>query len=429
MSGGRGLVIGTAVVLAGLAAAVAVVTHESRPPELRQGGTLTVAAALGGEADGGTDGYARAVEPRPFQYPEDHGPHPEFRKEWWYWTGNLETEDGRAFGYQFTLFRSALAPEVAPRESAWGARQVYLGHFTVTDVTGGQFQAAERFSRSALELAGASARPFKVWLEDWEAASVGEAMWPVRLRAETDAVALELLLEPGKPPVLQGERGLSQKGPERGNASYYYSLTRMPSRGTVRVGERTYAVKGESWMDREWSTNALGADQVGWDWFSLQLSDGSELMYYQLRRKDGSADRFSSGMWVPPAGAEAAAPVKVSREDMQLTVLDTWRSPRSGGEYPSRWRLRVDKLGLDLTVTPRLADQELPVSVIYWEGAVGLEGSREGRPLKGRGYVELTGYADTQGQQRRESRVRGTPEAEDAARTRTQGRAHTERAR
>ncbi|NMO16315.1 carotenoid 1,2-hydratase [Pyxidicoccus fallax] len=416
MSGGRGLVIGTAVVLAALAVVVVVVTHESRPPELPQGGSLTVTGALGGgEAAGTTEGYARAVEPRPFQFPEDHGPHPEFRTEWWYWTGNLETEDGRAFGYQFTLFRSALAPEAPARTSAWGARQVYLGHFTVTDVAGGGFQAAERFSRSALELAGASTRPFKVWLEDWEASSVGESTWPMRLRAETDAVALELLLEPGKPPVLQGDRGLSQKGPERGNASYYYSMTRMPSRGTVRVDGKTYEVKGESWMDREWSTSALGADQVGWDWFSLQLSDGSELMYYQLRRKDGSADPFSSGMWVPPAGSGSSEPVRVSREDVRLTVLDTWKSPRSGGEYPARWRLHVEKLGLDLTVTPRLADQELPVSVIYWEGSVGLEGSREGKPLTGRGYVELTGYADTQGQQRRESRARGVPEAETAA--------------
>jgi predicted secreted hydrolase len=406
MSGGRGLVIGTAVVLAGLAVAVGIVTHESRAPELPGAGTLTVASAMGG---GNAEGYARAMEPRAFQFPEDHGPHPEFRTEWWYWTGNLETEDGRAFGYQFTLFRSALAPEAPPRDSAWGARQVYLGHFTVSDVGGGEFHASERFSRSALGLAGASMQPFKVWLEDWEAASVGESTWPVRLRAETDKVALELLLEPGKPPVLQGDKGLSQKGPEKGNASYYYSLTRMPSRGTVRVGERSYTVKGESWMDREWSTSALGPDQVGWDWFSLQLSDGSELMYYQLRRKDGTADRFSSGTWVPASGE----PVRVSREDVQLTVLGTWKSPRSGGEYPSRWRLRVEKLGLDLTVTPRLADQELPVSVLYWEGAVGLEGSREGQPLKGRGYVELTGYAERpEGGQRPESRTRGTPEAE-----------------
>ncbi|QSQ22464.1 carotenoid 1,2-hydratase [Pyxidicoccus parkwayensis] len=414
MSGGRGLVIGTVVVLVGLAVAVAIVTRESAPPALRQGGTLTVSGALGGggSADAGSDGYARAVEPRAFHFPEDHGPHPEFRTEWWYWTGNLETEDGRAFGYQFTLFRSALAPEAPQRASAWGTRQVYLGHFTVSDITGGAFHASERFSRAALDLAGARAQPFKVWLEDWEAVSVGESMWPVRLHAETDEVALELLLEPGKSPVLQGDRGLSQKGPERGNASYYYSMTRMPSRGTVRVEGQTYAVKGESWMDREWSTSALGADQVGWDWFSLQLSDGSELMYYQLRRKDGSADRFSSGTWVPPSGAASSEPVRVSREDVRIDVLDTWKSPRSGGQYPSRWRLRVDKLGLDVTVTPKLADQELPVSVRYWEGAVSLDGTREGRPLTGRGYVELTGYADTQGPRHAETRARGTPEAE-----------------
>lgn len=406
MSNGRGLVVGTVVVLVGLAAAVVAITREQPLPALRQGGTLTVAGAMSGS----TEGYARAVEPRDFHFPEDHGPHPEYRTEWWYWTGNLETEDGRAFGYQFTLFRNALAPEATPRDSAWGASQVYMGHFAVTDVASGGFHASERFSRVALGLSGATEQPFKVWLEDWEAASAGPSTWPMRLRARTDTVTLELLLEPGKPPVLQGDRGLSQKSAERGNASYYYSMTRMPSRGTVRVGGRTYAVKGHSWLDREWSTSALGADQVGWDWFSLQLSDGSELMYYQLRHRDGSADAFSTGLWVPPEGTGEA--VHVGRDDMKLTVLDTWKSPRSGGEYPSRWRMQADSLGLDLTVTPRLADQELPVSVLYWEGTVGLEGTRAGQPVTGRGYVELTGYADTQGPRRRESQARGTPDAQ-----------------
>ncbi len=391
MGNGRGLVIGTAVVLAGLAAAVALITHEQPLPATRQGGgAMTVASAM----SGGTEGYARAVEPRDFHFPEDHGPHPEFRTEWWYWTGNLETEDGRAFGYQFTLFRNALAPDAAPRASAWGAREVYMGHFTVTDVAGGTLHASERFSRVALGLSGATTRPFKVWLEDWETASVGESTWPLRLRARSDEVALELLLEPGKAPVLQGDRGLSQKSAERGNASYYYSMTRMPSRGTVRVKGQTYTVTGHSWMDREWSTSALGPDQVGWDWFSLQLSDGSELMYYQLRQRDGSPDVYSAGLWVPPEGA--GEPVRLRRDDMRLTVLESWRSPRSGGEYPSRWRMQVERLGLDLTVTPRLADQELPVTVVYWEGTVGLEGARQGQPVAGRGYVELTGYADTQ---------------------------------
>ncbi|XXF77481.1 lipocalin-like domain-containing protein [Myxococcaceae bacterium GXIMD 01537] len=385
---GRGLLLGVAVVLAGLAVGAWLVTRDTWAPEAGGGPTLTVAGVLGG-ADGG-EGYARAFSPRAFHFPEDHGPHPGFRTEWWYWTGNLETSEGRRFGYQFTLFRSALAPESAPRASAWATRQVYLGHFTVTDVEAGRFHAFERFSRSALGLAGASAQPLRVWLEDWEVRSAGEAPFPLRLAASAPGVALELLLEEGKPPVLQGEHGLSHKGPEPGNASYYYSLTRMPSRGTVTVDGRAFAVTGESWMDREWSTSALSAGQVGWDWFSLQLSDGSELMYYQLRQRDGAADPFSAGLAVPARGN----PVRLTREDVRVEVLDTWKSPHGPGTYPARWRLTVPSQGLELTVTPLLADQELTVSFRYWEGAVRLEGTRAGSPVKGRGYVELTGYAD-----------------------------------
>ncbi|AGC48649.1 hypothetical protein MYSTI_07377 [Myxococcus stipitatus DSM 14675] len=410
-SNGRGLVIGTGVALSALAVAAWFVTRETQPPALNRGGTLTVARAMGSGTQG-MEGYARAFEPRAFHFPEDHGPHPEFRTEWWYWTGNLETTDGRAFGYQFTLFRNALTPDAPARASAWGARQVYLGHFTVTDVSAGKFHASERYSREALGLAGAAAQPFKVWLEDWEATSVGEGMWPVRLRARTKDVTLELLLEPGKAPVLEGDRGLSQKSEEPGNASYYYSMTRMPSQGTVQLDGQTYAVTGESWMDREWSTSALGQGQVGWDWFSLQLSDGSELMYYQLRHEDGTVDAFSSGTWVPPASAADSAPLHLKREDVELTVLDTWKSPR-GGEYPSRWKLRVAKLGLELTATPKVSDQELVVSVRYWEGAVSLDGTRQGQPVKGRGYVELTGYADTGASARGPgTRARGTPESQ-----------------
>ncbi len=383
---GRGLVIGVAVVVAGLAVGAFAVTRDAEPPP--EGPTLTVAESLGGGDSG--EGYARAFTPRAFRFPEDHGPHPEFRTEWWYWTGNLETAEGRRFGYQFTLFRSALAPEAPERASRWGARQVYLGHFTVTDVEAGRFHAFERFSRGALGLAGSQAEPFRVWLEDWEARAGGDGVFPMRLRASAGGVTLELSLEAGKAPVLQGDKGLSQKSAEPGNASYYYSLTRMPSRGTVTVDGRAFPVTGTSWMDREWSTSALGPDQVGWDWFSLQLSDGSELMYYQLRKKDGSADPFSAGMLVPPQGE----PVRLTREDVRLEVLDTWKSPRSGGVYPARWRLTVPSRQLQLTVTPLLADQELPVSFRYWEGANRLEGTHAGQPVTGLGYVELTGYAD-----------------------------------
>jgi predicted secreted hydrolase len=212
----------------------------------------------------------------------------------------------------------------------------------------------------------------------------------MRLTAEEEGVSLSLVLESGKPPVLQGDRGLSQKGPEPGNASYYYSLTRMPSRGQVTVDGRAYAVTGQSWMDREWSTSALGENQVGWDWFALQLSDGGELMYYQLRQRDGSADPFSGGTLIPAHGE----PVRLSREDVRLEVGDTWKSPNSGATYPARWRLAVPSHNLTLELTPALANQELPVSVRYWEGSVRLSGSHAGVPVTGRGYVELTGYGD-----------------------------------
>ncbi|HEX8699202.1 MAG TPA: lipocalin-like domain-containing protein [Myxococcaceae bacterium] len=384
---GKGLVIGVALVLAGLAVGAVLVTREAGPAAAEP--TLTVAGALGGSES--TEGYTRALEPREFRFPEDHGPHAGFRTEWWYWTGNLEAEDGRAFGYQLTMFRSALSPRETERPSAWGSRQVYMAHFALSDIGAKRFHAFERFSREALGLAGAQALPFRVWLQDWEARALEGGVFPMKLTARGDnGATLELVLEEGKPPVLQGERGLSQKSAEPGNASYYYSLTRMPSRGTVTVEGRSYPVTGTSWMDREWSTSALGKGQVGWDWFALQLSDGSELMYYQLRLADGSADSFSAGTFVPPQGA----PVRIQRDEVRLQVLDTWVSPRGGTRYPARWRLSVPSVGLELDITPAQSDQELPVSVRYWEGAVRFQGSRAGQPVSGRGYVELTGYGD-----------------------------------
>ena len=386
--GGRGLIIGVAVALLGLAAGVVWVTREA-PPPLSGAPTLRVAEALGGKANA-TEGYERALRPREFHFPEDHGPHASFRNEWWYWTGNLTTADGHDFGYQLTLFRSAMAPGEVERESAWGSRQMYMGHLAIADVGAGRFHVAERFSRPVLGLAGAQAEPFRVWLEDWSAEATGPGATPMRLTARHGDVSLSLVLEEGKPPVLQGERGLSQKGAEPGNASYYYSLTRMPTRGQVTVGGRVYEVTGQSWMDREWGTSALSEGDVGWDWFSLQLSDGSELMYYQLRRSDGTPSPFSAGTLVP-AGGE---PLRLGREDVRLEVLDTWKSPRSGVAYPARWRLTVPSRNLSLELTPALADQELPVTVRYWEGSVRLSGTHAGQPVQGRGYVELTGYGD-----------------------------------
>jgi len=385
---GRGLAVGVALALALLALGAWLATRSDRAPAQQTATPMRVSEAMGSRSD---EGYLRALEPRAFRFPADHGPHPGFRTEWWYWTGNLETEEGRAFGYQLTVFRSALAPQAPERESAWAARQVYMAHFTLTDVQAGRFHPFEKFAREAQGLAGAEGAPFRVWVEDWEAKAVGTGFSPLTLSARAGSVALQLTLEEGKAPVLQGERGLSQKGREPGNASYYYSLTRMPSRGHVTVAGERFEVRGESWMDREWSTSALSGGQVGWDWFSLQLSDGSELMYYQLRGKDGSVDALSAGVLVSPSGEVT----RLDRESLKLEVLSQWESPRGGVRYPAKWRVGVPHAQLQLTVTPRVADQELPLSVRYWEGAVGVEGARGGQPLRGRGYVELTGYSET----------------------------------
>lgn len=344
-----------------------------------------LAKLLGSEADAG---FARALKPRPFTFPADHGPHPEFRNEWWYLTGNLDGESGRRFGFELTFFRFALAPAVPASDSAWRTHLVYIAHLALTDAGGNHFYVAQRYARGALGLAGAQAEPFHVWLEDWglSAEPAGQA-W--RLRAHDDDFGIDVVLTPLRPPVLNGIDGLSQKSAEPGNASYYYSITRLRTEGSVQTGEREHRVSGLSWLDREWSSSALAAGQEGWDWFALQLSDGSDLMFYSLRNKDGTRDAASAGTWVDANGADA----HLGNQDVEITVFDSWPSP-DGGVYPARWRLRVPRFGLDVTVTPLIADQELSTTVRYWEGAVDVTGERQGEPVTGRGYVELTGYAD-----------------------------------
>jgi predicted secreted hydrolase len=334
-------------------------------------------------------GYARALESRNFVFPADHGPHLDFRTEWWYFTGNLDSREGRRFGFQLTFFRSALAPDMPARTSNWATRHAYLAHFALTDADGARFHSFERWSRGAAGLAGATASPLRVWLHGWQAAATDSETFPLRLVADAGDTAIDLMLDRGKPPVLQGDRGLSQKSAEPGNASYYYSLTRMPARGTIRVAGRDFAVSGLAWMDREWSTSALGPDQVGWDWLALQLDDGTDLMLYRLRRGDGSADPASQGTVVDESGSSR----RLTLREMSLTPRGRFAAP-SGAVYPRSWQVRVPCEGLELTVRPVLANQELAVSFRYWEGAVDAAGTRRGRPIAGRGYLEMTGYAD-----------------------------------
>ncbi len=358
-------------------------------------------AAAGGSSrlsellsDQGLEGYAQAIEPRQFAFPADHGPHPDFRNEWWYLTGNLDGKEGARFGFEFTIFRFSLVPpgtDITGDASAWRSNQVYIGHFAITDASARQFYVAQRYSRGGLGLAGAAAEPFHVWLDDWSIAAArpdSDAIW--RLRASDRKIALNLTLAPQKQPVLNGVNGLSQKAAMAGNASYYYSISRLQTNGTVQIGDNVFEVNGLSWLDREWGSSALSSDQEGWDWYALQLSDGSDLMFYNLRRNDGSQDVHSAGTLTLADGTA----VYLSRDDFIVEVLDTWQSPQ-GGRYPVAWRIAVPQYGLKLNIEPLLDAQELVTTVRYWEGAVDVSGERDGMPIMGRGYVELTGYAES----------------------------------
>jgi predicted secreted hydrolase len=346
-------------------------------------GRLELAQVLGGED---TAGFARATQVRMFRFPADHGPHPEYRSEWWYLTGNLADAGGRRFGYQWTLFRFALQPKVPLRRSAWATRDVYLGHMTVTDVARARFHAWEHLSRGVLGLAGVQASPFRAWIDDWRLTrEETPAVW--HLQAAAQGARLDLRLKSVKPVILQGDHGLSRKSATPGNASYYYSLPRLETSGTLTLNGVSHAVTGASWLDREWSTSALEANQVGWDWFGLQLDDNTEVMYYRLRRRAGGIDPYSRGVFVDSRGRTFA----LGADAVGVEARETWQSPH-GARYPIHWRLGIPSLALELDIAAQVPDQELDLALRYWEGAVRLSGTRAGRPVAGYGYVELTGF-------------------------------------
>ena len=340
--------------------------------------TSDFSSALSGDTH---PGFKRALEVRRFSFPQDSGPHPEYQTEWWYYTGNLQDSSGRRFGYQLTFFRRALSPDEPESDSAWASNQIYFAHFTLSDIKNGKFYSAERWQRASLGLAGARAEPHRVWTGDWYVEKEGEVF---NLNASDDGFSIELSLKAEKPIVLQGEGGLSQKGAEPGNASYYYSMTRLGTSGTIRLNGSVFKVDGLSWLDREWSTSALGQGLSGWDWFSIQLDDGREIMLYQLRKKDGSAGSHSAGTLVEKDGSYSS----LKSSEFDIEVLDTWKSAATGVIYPSEWMVSIPGSSIEARVTPYQNNQELNHSFVYWEGAVRVTG--EG--LSGSGYVELTGY-------------------------------------
>ena len=380
----------TIIVLIIVLIAALIVSESRRPgassPGRLNGGNSRLSQLL---SDDGVTGYAAATEPRTFSFPSDHGPHPKFRNEWWYLTGNLDGQNGERFGFELTIFRFLLTPSVQRQQaSRWQSDQVYIGHFAISDVGNEQFHVAQRFSRGGMGLTGARAEPFRVWVEDWSIAARPGAATTWRVQAADQDMSLDLNLTQLKPPVLNGQNGLSRKAAEPENASYYYSISRLQAEGLLQVGTQRFTVSGFSWLDREWSSSALSNDQVGWDWFALQLDDGSDLMFYQLRRKDGSTDPLSAGTWIDYNGNSQY----LDADEVKITITDFWDSPL-GGKYPSSWQVNVPHLDLQLDVQPVIDDQELNATVRYWEGAVNVNGKRNGKKLGGRGYVELTGYA------------------------------------
>lgn len=376
--------IGIAILVVALVAGIAFYSVIPTPEATTTVGSISAASALNTVMEG----YERALVPRAFAFPADHAAHPAYKTEWWYFTGNLQTEQGRMFGFQLTFFRSALSPDSVRSSSAWASNQLYMAHFALADIADDQFYSFERFSRGGAELAGVVASPFRVWLYDWRVQGTGSALFPLQLQAKEGDVALSLVLDSLKPMVLQGERGLSKKGKGEGNASYYYSFPRITVRGNVAIAGATHEVRGTAWLDREWSSSALEKEQTGWDWFSLQLSDGRELMYFQLRDTAGRPDAFSAGTLISRDGSAT----QLHAGDVDLAVQKQWKSPHSGVVYPAEWRVRVPAEQIDVVVTPHINDQELQVSVRYWEGAVGVRGTASGQRIEGNGYVEMTGY-------------------------------------
>ena len=332
-----------------------------------------------------------ATAPYTFVFPRDHGAHPAYQSEWWYFTGHLHARNGRRFGFELTIFRFGIRPgeEPFPKSvSRWHGSDVFPAHFAITDVRGKTFVHDERFVRDALGMGGASVGTLNVHAGNWSVRGLD----PIRLHAVFGSNAIDLALHADKAPAINGEDGVSRKGPCSSCASHYYSITRLATTGTLVVGGARYAVEGESWMDHEYGSDELEKDQRGWDWYALQLDDGRELMLYVLRQRDGSVTPQSSGSLVARDGHVRHLPLR----DFQTRALGTWTSPTSGAVYPSGWRVRVPSEGLDVTITPLLRDQELidrQLHVAYWEGDCDVSGVDRMRPVHGDAYVELTGYA------------------------------------
>jgi predicted secreted hydrolase len=304
--------------------------------------------------------YRPALPGYHYEFPRDHFSHPEYRTEWWYYTGNLRAQDGRRFGFELTFFRQGIARN--PNPSPWYIHDLYMAHLALSDISRGRYYATERVNRAGPGIAGADATSGTIWNGNWQTR-------------------------------IQGMDGVSQKGEGAGHASHYISFTRMSASGTVELNGSAIKVDGDAWMDHEFFSDAANGDEVGWDWLSLQFDDKSELMLYRLRHKDGSIDPYSSGMFVDSSGKA----LHLARGDFSMTPAgSTWKSEKTGANYPVAWSVEIPSLKLEIAVSTPLNNQEFVsrFGPSYWEGAIDLEGRRGNEPVRGFGYLEMTGYAE-----------------------------------
>ena len=345
----------------------------------------------------GQEDFRSVTGPCDFSYPEDHGAHKGYRTEWWYYTGNLEGSSQKRYGFQLTFFRIEMIPPAEEKDwphrpSAWRTSDLFFAHAALSDLGAQRFYHDERVARGAVGLAGVEVEDgsARIFLDSWSALLKEEIH---TLGADTDLFAFDLLCKPVKPPVAHGLKGYSRKGENPESASCYYSFMRLNTTGTITVGKESEAVHGTAWMDHEFSSAPLEKDLTGWDWFSIQLDDRTELMIYLLRLQSGGYSPASSGTFVKKTGET----VHLNHEDFRVEVLDRWKSPHSEAIYPAGWQIRVQPLQLELSIAPNLADQELITSgstrVTYWEGSVSVSGRSGQNSVKGVGYVEMTGYA------------------------------------
>jgi predicted secreted hydrolase len=336
--------------------------------------------------------YAVALPGYRYEFPRDYFDHPDYQTEWWYYTGNLTSADGRRFGFELTFFRQGVTRDAA-KTGEWNVRDLYLAHLALSDLDGGHFYHTERTNRAGPGIAGISAKEARIWNGNWQIQWKGDEQ---RLQAIDPRFELHLTLKSQKPPVIQGENGVSQKATGAGHASHYISLTRLATNGSITLGGRSFQVTGLSWMDHEFFTHQLERDQIGWDWFSVQLADNTELMLYRIRRRDGSVDPFSSATFVDASGKST----RLRAADFSLQPGGaTWKSRITKAIYPIQWKIAVPKLGLELEVKTALSSQELvggssngTLTPSYWEGAVTYDGARSGAKINGVGYLEMTGY-------------------------------------